>query len=199
MKHRYLRETLCTSGRARGMAALWREGKGPLGAQAQRGFARGPTSPASGRVPFSPVCPRPSLCISQDLMTVSHLSLRLLFCGFAVKLAPLSKAARSFTPRCHNPSVTSPSIPLVMSAGPRYATGLAAVLMHSASSAAVLCSRACVPGGRFAVAPVATCSGLKGLTLPTREGKRQLCGSRILGTRLICGPQFFSRESTGLW
>lgn len=84
MKHRYLRETLCTSGRARGMAALWREGKGPLGAQAQRGFARGPTSPASGRVPFSPLCPRPSLCISQDLMTVSHLSLRLLFCGCQV-------------------------------------------------------------------------------------------------------------------
>lgn len=59
MKHRYLREPLCTSGRARGMAALWREGKGPLGAQAQRGFARGPTSPASGRGPLQSRVPPP--------------------------------------------------------------------------------------------------------------------------------------------
>lgn len=59
------------SGRARGMAALCQEGKGSLDTQAQtpRPWSHGPTSPAFGRGPFSPVCPHPTLYISRDLMT----------------------------------------------------------------------------------------------------------------------------------
>lgn len=58
-KHKYLRETFCMSGRARGSAALGWERIEPPGTEVQVSCP-GPTSPAVGRVPLSPVCPHPS-------------------------------------------------------------------------------------------------------------------------------------------